>query len=196
MGEASADEQVTSRPPAGSARSTRRLNRRLKSWPAWVLMGVLALGFVVVGATRASGPQTPEDRVDDITKRLACPVCDGESVFESQNNASRSIRNQVADFVFQNELSDEEIIEVMSGRDEAGILLVPEATGGEALVWVVRAVAFVIAVVGLGFAFRRWRDEAAAVLDPTDADRELVADALLADEVDRESRDDAAGTTT
>ena len=72
----------------------------------------------------------------------------------------------------------------------------PEATGFEALVWVIPTVAFVIAVVGLGFAFRRWRDEAAAVLDPTDADRELVADALLADEVDRESRDDAAGTTT
>lgn len=160
------------------ARST--LNRRVKRWPGWVLLLLVVAGFLAVGATRAAGPQTPDDRVDDITRRLACPICDGESVFDSQNNASRAIRIEVEDLVRQNELSDDEILAVFEARN-AEILLVPKATGFDALVWVLPTVAVLCAVAGLVVTFRRWRVEAAGIPDPTDADRALV-DAALADD--------------
>ncbi len=62
-------------------------------------------------------------------------------------------------------------------RDRYGtdILLRPPASGVAGLVWVLPVVAFVLAFVGIAFAFRRWRVSGAAV---TDADRELVARAL------------------
>jgi len=60
-------------------------------------------------------------------------------------------------------------------------LLVPKASGLDALVWVLPAVGFVIGVTGLGLAFRRWKLEADGLADPTEADRELV-DAALADD--------------
>ena len=41
------------------------------------------------------------------------------------------------------------------------------------------AVGLAAGVIGLTIAFRRWRQEAAGTLDPTDADRELVEAALL-----------------
>ena len=157
------------------------LNRRLKSWPGWVLMLLVVIAFLVVGATRSTGPQTQGDRVDELTQRVACPVCDGESVFESQNNASRALRNQVEDLVRQNELSDAEILNLIDSRNEGDLLLVPEATGLEALVWVLPAVGFVVGAAGLGLAFRRWKVEAAGLGDPTAADRDLV-DAALADD--------------
>ncbi|WP_051062941.1 cytochrome c-type biogenesis protein [Ilumatobacter nonamiensis] len=159
------------------------LNQRLKSWPGWVLMIVVATTFLVVGATRTSGPQTQADRVDELTQRIACPVCDGESVFESQNNASRALRNQVEDLVRQNELSDAEILNLIDTRNEGDLLLVPESSGLEALVWVLPALVFVVGVAGLAFAFRRWKLEAAGLGDPTEADRDLV-DAALADDED------------
>lgn len=154
------------------------LNRRVKNWPGWVLLVLVALTFLVVGATRSAGPQTQEDRVDNLTQRIACPVCDGESVFESQNNASRAIRNQVEDLVRQNELSDGEILTLIDTRNEGDLLLVPEATGLEALVWALPAAGFVLGVTGLVFAFRRWKVEADALADPTAADYELVEAAL------------------
>lgn len=163
------------------------LNRRVKGWPGWVLLGVVALVFLVVGATRDSGPQTPDDRVDAITQRLACPICDGESVFESQNNASRDIRVQVTELVRANELNDDEIIAFIETRYSAEVLLVPRATGFDALVWIVPAVAFVVAVAALVVTFRRWRREADSIAEPTDDDRALV-DAALRDEHDRQPR--------
>lgn len=162
--------------------SARSWNRRLKSSPGWALMLVVFVAFLAVGATRDAGPQTAQDRVDAITRRLACPICDGESVFDSQNNASRSIRAQVDDLVRDNELSDDQITAVIEDRFGAQILLVPRSSGLDALVWVLPVVGFVVGVAALAVAFRRWKLQALGVADPTEADRDLVAAALDADD--------------
>ncbi len=161
------------------------LNRRLKSWPGWVLMLTVLVTFLVIGASRSSGPQTQSDRVDALTRRIACPVCDGESVFESQNNASRALRNQIEDLVRENELSDAEILNLIDTRNEGDLLLVPEASGLDAVVWVLPAIGFVVGVVGLGIAFRRWKVDAAGLGEPTSDDRDLVR-AALDDETERD----------
>ncbi len=161
------------------------LNRRLKhGWVGWVLLVFVVAGFLAVGVTRGSGPQTQADRVDDVTRRVACPVCDGESVFESQNSASRAIRNEVTDLVRANELSDDEIVAFLETRYGADVLLVPKASGLDALVWVLPAVGLVCGVAGLALAFRRWRLQAEATGAPTEEDRRLV-EAALRDEADR-----------
>jgi cytochrome c-type biogenesis protein CcmH len=167
---------------SATPRSSRSLNKRLKSWPGWILMALVAITFLVVGATRTAGPQSQDDRVDDLSQRIACPVCDGESVFVSQNAASRRLRNQVEDLVRQNELSDEQILTFIDARNEGDLLLVPKASGLDALVWVLPAAGFVIGVTGLGLAFRRWKLEAEGLADPTEADRALVDAALAADD--------------
>ena len=167
----------------------RSLNKRLKSWPGWILMGLIAITFLVVGATRTAGPQSQEDRVDDLSQRIACPVCDGESVFVSQNAASRRLRIQVEDLVRQNEMSDEQILTFIDSRNEGDLLLVPKASGLDALVWVLPAVGFVVGVTGLGLAFRRWKLEAEGLADPTEADRALVDAAIAAEESPDESAD-------
>ena len=179
-------------PASASASANRRaLNKRLKRWPGWVALVFVIAGFLAVGAFRDTGPQTQDDRIDDLTRRVACPICDGESVFESQNNASRAIRNQVGELVVASELSDAEIIAFIETRYGAQVLLVPRASGFDALVWVLPAVGFVCAAAGLVVVFRRWKREAGDMPDPTDADRELVAAALAADEL-AEQRSEAA----
>ena len=61
------------------------------------------------------------------------------------------------------------------------ILLVPKATGFDALIWVLPVMGFVVGAAALAFAFRRWRVDANAISDPTQAERDLVAAALDAD---------------
>ena len=165
--------------PAAAPR--RPLRRRVVGWPGWALLAVVTITLLTIGSTRTSGPRSQEDRVDDLTQRIACPVCDGESVFVSQNNASRALRSQVADLVRANELSDDEILAVIDSRNEAELLLVPRSSGLDALVWVLPAVGAAVGATGLALAFRRWRLDAASTAGPTDADRELVAAALAAE---------------
>lgn len=159
------------------------VNRRLKRWPGWVALLFVVAGVLAVGVTRDAGPRTQDDRVDAITRRIACPVCDGESVYESQNNASRALREQVREMVGANELSDTEIIAFIETRYDAQVLLVPKATGFDALVWVLPAVVFICAAAGLAVAFRRWKTESAlaAATEPTAAERALVEAALASD---------------
>ena len=167
-----------------SSRAGSSLNRRLKRWPGWLLLAAVLVGLMAFGVTRDRGVQSQSDRVDEITKRVACPVCDGESVFESRNNASRAIRNTVAELVRENELSDDDIVGYIEARNGAQVLLVPRASGIDALVWVLPAVGFVLGAAGLAAAFRRWKQQSESLRTPTDADRERVA-AALADDGER-----------
>lgn len=150
-----------------------------QQWPGWVLLAVVAGLLLAVGITHDSGPRTPEERVEEISKRLACPICDGESVFESRNNASASIRTEIKAQVAAGERSNDDIIAFIEQRYGAQVLLVPRASGLDALVWALPVAVFVCAAAGLAVAFRRWRRAADTV--PTDADRALVDAALQID---------------
>lgn len=156
----------------------RAWNRSLKRWPGWAMLVVALAGLLAVGATRDAGPRSPGDRVDDISRRLACPVCDGESVFESRNNASDSIRAEITAQVGDGVRTDDQIIEYIADRFGAQVLLVPRSTGIEALAWAVPAAALVCALAGLAVAFRRWRLESADRHGATDDDYALVERAL------------------
>ena len=153
----------------------------LKKWPAWVLLVFVVVAFLAVGATRDDGPSTPQERSDAIAQRVACPVCDGESVFESRNTASVNIRNRITELVNGGQASDDEIIADIEASFGGRILLVPKATGFDALVWALPVAALICAVAALTVTFRRWRRDAAAASDPTVEDRAMVA-AALADE--------------
>ena len=137
--------------------SRSELNRRLKGWPGWVVLAFVVVGVLVVGATRDSGPRTPDERIESISKRLACPVCQGESVYESRNTASNHIRELIRQGVAEGELSDDQIIEQVAVRRDGEELLVPTGSGVEALAWALPATAFVLGVAGLAIAFRRWQ---------------------------------------
>jgi cytochrome c-type biogenesis protein CcmH len=152
--------------------------RTLKRWPAWVLLVFVVVAFLAVGASRASGPSTPAERADAIARRVACPVCDGESVYESRNTASVNLRTAIAQLVDEGRLDDDEIIAAIERSYGGRVLLVPRASGFDALVWALPVAALVCAAAGLAVTFRRWRREG-AVHDPTDDERALVAAALV-----------------
>jgi cytochrome c-type biogenesis protein CcmH len=152
------------------------MKKAIKNWPSWVLLVMVVVGLLAVGAARDAAPRSPKERVEDISKRLACPICEGESVFESRNADSDAIRVEIARQVDLGTVSDDQIINFIAQRFGSKVLLVPRATGIDALVWAMPAAALVCAVVGLGVAFRRWKSAADTI--PDDADRALVAEAL------------------
>ena len=156
----------------------RSWNQKLKRWPTWVVLVLVVAAFLAVGATRASGPSTPQERAEQLEKRVACPTCSGESVYESRATASENIKDRIRTLVDEGQLTDDEIIGQLEVAFTARVLLVPKASGFDALVWVLPVAALVCALAGLAVTFRRWKREAAAEADPSDDDRELVAVAL------------------
>jgi cytochrome c-type biogenesis protein CcmH len=117
--------------------------------------------------------------VEEITKHIACPVCDGETVYESANPASAAIRAEVKAQVAAGLRSDDEIVAYVVQQFGEQTQLLPKASGFDALVWMLPAAALVCAGVGLFFAFRRWKRNADAI--PDDDDRAMVEKALAAE---------------
>ena len=142
---------------------------------AWILLGLVAVSALVIGALRAGGASTPEERIDAIARTVKCPVCPGESVYESRNSVALNIKADIARDVRAGQ-SDDQIRADLSARYGEVVLLVPRADGIGAAVWVLPVAVLVAAVAGLVLAFRRWRRETSA--PPTDEDRALVEQAL------------------
>jgi cytochrome c-type biogenesis protein CcmH len=153
-------------------------NRQMKRWPGWIVLLLVVAGFLAVGIARDGGPQTSEERITALEKRLACPVCDGESVYESRNTGSVQIREFIRQSVEGGQLDDQQIIDTIVVNYNGEELLVPTASGVEALAWALPATAFVIGATGLVLAFRRWQASARRLGHATDDDYALVERAL------------------
>ncbi len=169
---------------AGSRRALSALGPTLVGW-AVLFIAVFAL--LAVGATRDPGPRSAGDRIDDISRRIACPTCDGESVYESRATASESIRSEITAQVSTGERTDDEIIGYIADRFGGQVLLVPRSSGIEALAWAIPVAVLICAVAGLGFAFSRWRRAGEVTPPATEEDYAAVAEALA--DLDPETRE-------
>ena len=151
----------------------------IKRWPGWLLLAVVAATLFAIGIGQGNGVSDPAERADALAKQVACPVCDGESVYESRNRASINLRNEITALVNQGRLSDDEILARIQSAFPNDILLVPPADGFNTLVWALPAAVTILAGAGLVVAFRRWRHGLANAA-PSDDDRALVTSALAA----------------
>jgi cytochrome c-type biogenesis protein CcmH len=150
------------------------VNPAFRRWLPWVALAVVVVVALAIGTTRSSGPKTPADRVQHITSQLRCPLCQGETVADSNALISRDIRALVEQRVAEGQ-SDGQIIAYVV-HQYPGTLLKPPASGLGLIVWALPVVVVVAALGGLGLAFLRWRSRTGITV--TDADRALVNRAL------------------
>jgi len=156
------------------AKPPSRLSR-LKSWPGWLLLAVVVAAALAVGVARSGGTRSSQERIDEISQQLACPICNGQSVYESENPTSQAIRTEIGRLVREGQLNDDQILMRLE-QSYSGSMLRPRGDGVDALIWALPAAAAVICAAGLVVVFRRWRGEAATA--PDAADRALVDEAL------------------
>lgn len=153
------------------------MSRRARVWAPWLAMAVVLVVALVVGTMRSSGPETNADRVMAIARTLKCPVCDGESVAESNADASLQIRADIAKRLDQGQTADQiRAYYASPDRYGPGVLLTPSSSGISSLVWIIPVIALVISAAVLVALFRRW--QVRGDVHATAADRELVGAAL------------------
>lgn len=152
-----------------------------RSWIPWIPLAFVLVIALAVGTIGSTGPKSNQDRVFAIAQTIKCPVCQGETVADSNADISRAIRVEIAKRVEQGE-TDDEIRQYVAQNYQEAVLLTPTSSGVTGLVWVLPVVALILALAGLVYAFRRWSGE--TVVHATEEDRALVRDALDAEHAD------------
>ena len=145
------------------------MSRRLVSWLALI---VVSLSMLVFAAVDEGEPATNADRAYALAKDFACPVCQGQSVAESDVVVARNIRREIRVWVDEGR-SDAFIREQLVANFGEDIDYTPSASGITSLVWILPVVAGAVAVGGLVVVFRRWADE--PELEASAADEAIVA---------------------
>ncbi len=123
--------------------------KRAKGWPGWVLLAVVVVGLLVVGIDSDNSAPTAEERVEAISQAAGLPdLRRRERVRVAQQRVGQRSAPRSREQVDAGERTDDEIITFFVQRD-ARLLLVPKATGLDALVWALPAFAAVCAIAGL-----------------------------------------------
>lgn len=109
------------------------------------------LAVVVWGVAAGIVHSKPGDRLYEVTSRIRCPLCQGESVAESPSASAQDITNQMRQQIDAG-WTDRQIERFYVDRYGSWILLDPPRTGGRLLLWAIPLVAVtggVIAVISL-----------------------------------------------
>jgi cytochrome c-type biogenesis protein CcmH len=122
---------------------------------SYALMVIVLAGALWAG-THNGKAASPEQRALSLEQSIKCPVCRGQSVAESDAEASKAIRTEVNRRISDGE-SDGEIRAYFAQTLGDDILLRPPSSGWGGLVWVLPVAGFVAAGCFITFAFVRWR---------------------------------------
>ena len=147
--------------------------RGVVGWLPWLAMAVVVLAALAFGTFTGSAPSDVE-RAQNLERTIRCPSCVSQSVANSVTPAAKGVKRLIKERIAKGD-SDEEIRDFVASRYGREILLDPTGKGFGALVWGVPVAAGIIAVGALILRFQDWRPSADAV---TEADRDLVADAM------------------
>lgn len=123
---------------------------------AWAVLAVVAVTALVLAASAT--PQAPTDaaRAVALKEHTLCPVCDGQSVMESNAPVAAAIRTQIDELIDEGR-TDDEVRAFLADRFGDDVNALPPSDGFGALVWVVPVAAAVIAAAMLGVTAIRWR---------------------------------------
>ena len=142
---------------------------RTLSWLAVLVIGVSTLIFAAVDEGE---PTSNADRAYSLAKGFACPVCQGQSVAESDVVVARNIRREIHVWVDEGR-SDAYIRDELVAIFGEDIDYTPSNNGITSLVWILPVVAGSLALAGLVVVFRRWRFDSEVTASA--ADEALVA---------------------
>ena len=108
-----------------------------------------ALAILILFSSAAFATEKSiDDRVNEIAYLLMCPVCQGQSVAESNSNLANDMR-QIIRKQLEEGKTNQEVIDYFVKRYGDSILASPPKKGINWLLWVMPGVAVVLGAVGI-----------------------------------------------
>ena len=124
----------------------------------WVLLLVIVVGALILSELAEQPVLTNADKVQRIADDLACPVCDGQSVAESDVPIAQAIRTEISRMVDEGQ-TDSVIRADLVSRFGESIDYTPQKSGLTGLVWTLPILIGAVAVVLLIFTFKKWQSK-------------------------------------
>ena len=141
----------------------------MRKWGPWAVLVAVAVAVLIVGVQRGGGRPSLDARVQHISSEVRCPVCNGETVAQSQAAPSVQIRTEIRTDL-QKGWSEGRILSSLVGSYGPGILEKPQAKGVSLLVWVIPVIGVVVAAAGLLALLRRWKREVGSTAPGAEAE--------------------------
>ena len=102
---------------------------------AWLIVPAIAIVVLVVGLWPGGEvAPDPEARAYNLSIRLKCPICAGESIAGSQTDLAQDLRARIADEIAAGS-TDDEIIAMFVASYGEQVLLDPPSTGWGVALW-------------------------------------------------------------
>lgn len=120
-----------------------------------------------------------EERARDISAELRCVVCRGENIDESNAAIARDLRLLVRERLTEGD-SNTEVIDFIVERYGEYVLMKPNTSGANAVLWAAGPVLFIVALVSGGLYLRR-RSRSKDVAGTLNAEEEARLQELLKD---------------
>ena len=130
-----------------------------------VALALLTLAAALAFAARPHEP-TAEERIDQITSELRCPVCQGLAVKDSDSETARQMRDLVADRVRAGKSNAEIEVEFRAAYGD-WIRLSPPVDSWSGLVWLAPVAALVAGLVLVTARLGKPQPEAPPSPEPT-----------------------------
>jgi cytochrome c-type biogenesis protein CcmH len=137
----------------------------------WITLAVVTISAVAMLALGSDPGRSLEARAERIDRKLACPVCTGETVADSNAPQSRAIRIGVLDRLRRGETERTIIAHYVSIYGDR-VVLTPSTAGLDVLAWVIPVMSMVIGAAAIALAMRRWARQPR--LSATDDDMAVV----------------------
>jgi len=144
--------------------------RSRKFW-SWCALAIVVLAGVVVLVVRSQPDHSPAARANRLEHELACPVCEGQAVFDSNSSQSQAIRADIPRRIAAGQ-SDADIRAYYVSKYGERILETPSNSGLGIVAWGVPALAVILGLAGIVLGVRRW--SRTPRLTATDADEDIV----------------------
>lgn len=122
-----------------------------KTLGAWLFLSLALIAFHV-------DADTLEDQVADISGELMCPVCEGQSVAESNAQLARDMRTTIKTKLLEGN-SKEEIIDYFISSYGETILASPPPRGFSVILWLLPVLSVLIGAAIILRSIRAYRVE-------------------------------------
>ena len=163
----------------------------MRKWGiAWLALAAVVVIAVVVLIARSSPSSSASARASRLANELACPVCTGESVADSNAPESRAIRTDIARRIRAGQ-DDGEIRDAYVATYGEHVLLTPDNGGLGVIAWGLPVVVILLGAGGIALAIRR--GSRTPRLAATADDIAIVDEARAAEHPDDEAFDDRDG---
>ena len=118
----------------------------------FILFALIVLATLI--SNTFSFPESIDDEAREISYLLMCPVCQGQSVAESNSELAKDMRSIIKQKLEAGE-SKQEIIKYFVNRYGESILGYPPVKGVNLLLWILPALAVLLGGIGIGLFLHR-----------------------------------------